>query len=85
MLRDIRVAVECEDLDSIEGVQESHRVTPASVGGIDDHGQAERPEQLDDLRCHDGDMEGGSALLQGTGLTHGQPPGALAPTWKRAE
>ena len=47
-------------------------------------GDTNRAEQLDHLRREHGPVVG-LRFLVAVCLAHGQPPGALAPKWKRAE
>ena len=60
-----------------EGLEQRSGVSPSPVGCVDDQPRRNRPQHFHDLFGHHRDVI--------RVLIHGQPLGALAPRWKRAE
>lgn len=77
----IRVAINSDNAKVSIVVKECTAMAPTAEGRVDDPTGRCRFEEIDDLGDHHGVVV--SPIVRG--LIHGQSPGALAPTWKRAE
>ena len=77
----IRVAVDPDNTKVWKATKECTAMTSPTKGSVDDPPQSRRLEEVDRFAHHHGLV----IRLVRRGLIHGQSPGALAPTWKRAE
>ena len=60
-------------------IQKGEGVPPATEGPVDDDAGCDRLHEVHHLAHHH------RLVIGRAGLIHGQPPGTLAPPWKRAE
>jgi hypothetical protein len=75
----VRVAIQSDHPQAGDGCQQGAGMPAPSEGRIEDHAGLHRGERRHQRFHQHGDVIGG------VGPAHGQPPGALAPKWKRAE
>jgi hypothetical protein len=78
----IRVAVEADNTNAWIATKEVTRVPSPAEGSVQDPPRRRRLEPCSDLVDHDRFVVRGGNVAA---LDNGQSPGALAPTWKRAE
>jgi hypothetical protein len=77
----IRVAVDADNTNVWKAAKECTAMPSPAEGSVDDPSSSCWLEEVDRFVHHHGFV----IRLVLRGLSHGQSPGALAPTWKRAE
>jgi hypothetical protein len=80
-VKSVLVAIDADDTNVVILVKKSMRVPSSTVCAIDDPPRRCRGEPGRHLLQHHGQVIRAAVDWLG----HGQPPGALAPSWKRAE